>query len=160
MRLQTYRSDAMKGPRRPPKDGTVPCCRYQSARFFVERIAPIWTFAPLVLVVPADARCCRAGGKEMGTIVAAADCWSTSRNDLIRWRVVFDQDSHGHCRRRDEPMELARWRLPLPPGSAHVAVASFSRMAMLSRLTQPRCAGQNRESRQGKVASNRQEMVI
>ena|SRR5262252_10999329 len=96
------------------------------------------------------------GGKEMGTIVAAAD----EPEHLNRCRVAFDRDSHGHCRRRDEPMELARWRLPLPPGSAHVAVASFSRMAMLSRLTQPRCAGQNRESRQGKVASNRQEMVI
>jgi hypothetical protein len=74
MRLRTYRSDAMKGPRRSPKDETVPCCRYQGARFFVERIALSWTFAPLVLVVvPPDARCCRAGGKEMGSIVAAAD---------------------------------------------------------------------------------------
>ena len=51
-----------------------PGCRYQGARFFVERIALSWTFAPLVLVVvPPDARCCRAGGKEMGSIVAAAD---------------------------------------------------------------------------------------
>jgi hypothetical protein len=39
-------------------------------------------------------------------------------------------------------MEIANWRVPLPPGSAHVAVAPFRRMAMLSRLTEPHRVGQ------------------
>jgi hypothetical protein len=57
-------------------------------------------------------------------------------------------------------MELASWRVPLPPGSAHVAVAPFRRMVMLSRLTEPRRSDNNRESRRGKMANNRHEMVI
>jgi hypothetical protein len=44
-------------------------------------------------------------------------------------------------------MEIANWRVPLPPGSAHVAVAPFRRMAMLSRLTEPH----SRRTRIGKA---------
>jgi hypothetical protein len=61
---------------------------------------------------------------------------------LEQCRVSFDRDSHGHCRRRDEPMEIANWRVPLPPRSAHVAVEPFRRMAMFSRLTEPHRVGQ------------------
>ena len=49
---------------------------------------------------------------------------------LEQCRVAFDQDSTiiavvENCRRRDKPVELTGWRVPLRPGSAHVAIAPF-----------------------------------
>jgi len=79
----------------PPTEGRDSLLRPVSGRpFLVERIALFWTLAFFVLVVvPPDARCCRVGGKGDGTIIAAADWWSTSRNDLNRCCVAFDQDT-------------------------------------------------------------------
>jgi len=120
-------SDAIKvgAVHRTRKSPLLPVIR--AARFIVQRIALIWTF---VRSSRRTTRCEMLSGGQQGdgTIVAAADWWSTSRNDLNRCRATFDLwlRFHGHCRCRDEPIELAGWRVPLPPGGAHVAIARFA----------------------------------
>jgi hypothetical protein len=66
MRLRTYRSDAMKVHATDRRTIQSPATGIRAASVLVERIALIWTFASFVLVVvPPEARSCRASGKEM-----------------------------------------------------------------------------------------------